>query len=81
MSAHVKIDLTISKPNTLLLQRPPKRFTIPFGTSIPAESVPICESVESAYAKAISKFLHRSDKVVMDKFFLLRRRIPERCAL
>ncbi len=44
------------------------------------ESVPTCESVEFVFAKAISRFLHKLDKVDMDKSFSLRRRTLGRFA-
>jgi hypothetical protein len=80
MSDNVKTDLPTSSPNTLRLRRHPQKPMILSGKNIPEESVPTCESVVSASAKVISRFLHKSDKVDTDKSSLLRRRIQRRCA-
>ena len=78
MSALVRTDSTISNPNSQSLQRPQKKPIILSGRSILGESVPILGSVEYVFARVISKFLPKLDKADMDRFFSLRRRIPER---
>jgi hypothetical protein len=77
----VKPASVISNLNFPILQPPPKRHTILFGRNTLEESVRTFESAEFVFVKVTSKFLHKLDRVDMDKSSLLRRRILEKFAL
>ena len=76
---HVRTDSTTSNPNTLPHQKLPKRPIIQSGRNMLEESVPTFENVEFVFAKEISRFLHKLDRVVTDKSSLHRRRIQGKC--
>ena len=62
-----RLGSTTSNPNSLHLLQPMKIPTIRSGRNMLEESVPTCESEESDFARAISRFLHKLGKVDMDR--------------